>query len=90
MRVEGHTDNVGNADYNKKLSGRRAESVMKWLTGHGVDKKRLSSQGYGKDEPIDTNETDAGRANNRRVAFTILERDDSKKEAPKPPPSPKP
>lgn len=81
VRVEGHTDNVGNADYNKKLSGRRAESVMKWMTSHGVDKKRLTSQGYGKDEPIDTNDTEAGRANNRRVAFTILERDDTKKKA---------
>lgn len=82
LRVEGHTDNVGSADYNKQLSGRRAASVTKWLTDHGIKKERLASQGFGKDEPIDTNETEAGRANNRRVAFTILERDDSKKQPP--------
>jgi outer membrane protein OmpA-like peptidoglycan-associated protein len=79
VRVEGHTDNVGNDAYNKALSGRRAAAFIMWMTDHGVDKKRLVSAGYGKDEPIDTNDTEAGRANNRRVAFTILERDDSKK-----------
>ncbi len=79
LRIEGHTDNVGSADYNKQLSGRRAASVTKWLTDHGIKKERLASQGFGKDEPIDTNDTDAGRANNRRVAFTILEKDEAKK-----------
>src|SRR5262249_33782228 len=74
VRVEGHTDNAGAADYNRRLSQRRAESVMKWLVDHGVDKKRLKAQGFGPDEPIESNATDAGRANNRRVAFTILER----------------
>ena len=79
VRIEGHTDNVGNDAYNKTLSTKRAASVMKWLADHGVEKKRLVSAGYGKDEPIDTNDTEQGRANNRRVAFTILERDESKK-----------
>ncbi|HEY8075973.1 MAG TPA: OmpA family protein, partial [Labilithrix sp.] len=80
-----------NKDYNLDLSKRRAASVMKWLTDHGVEKSRLASQGFGMTEPIDTNETDAGRANNRRVAFTILERDESKAPAPgsaSPSPSP--
>jgi outer membrane protein OmpA-like peptidoglycan-associated protein len=100
VRVEGHTDNVGDAAYNKKLSGRRADSVMKWLTDHKIDKKRLVAAGFGMEEPIDVNTTDAGRANNRRVAFSILERDDSKKApaapaatpapAPAPAPAPKP
>lgn len=78
LRVEGHTDNVGSA-YNKALSGRRAAAVMKWLTDHGIDKKRLVSAGYGEEKPVDANDTEEGRANNRRVAFTILERDESKK-----------
>ena len=65
----------------------RAASVMKWMTDKGVDRKRLVSAGYGKDEPIDTNDTEEGRANNRRVAFTILERDDSKKKAVAPAPA---
>ena len=81
LRIEGHTDNVGNAGYNKALSGRRAASVTKWMTDHGIDKTRLVSAGFGMEEPIDVNTTDEGRANNRRVAFTILEKDESKKPA---------
>ena len=82
VRVEGHTDNVGDAAYNKKLSGRRADSVMLWLTDHKIDKARLVAAGFGMEEPVDVNTTDAGRANNRRVAFSILGRDDSKKAPP--------
>lgn len=97
VRVEGHTDNVGNAGYNKQLSAKRADSVMKWLTSHKIDKSRLIAAGFGMEEPIDVNTTEEGRANNRRVAFTIIERDDSKKKpaatpapAPAPAPAPKP
>ena len=79
VRIEGHTDNVGDAAYNKKLSGRRADSVTKWLTDHKIDKARLVAAGFGMEEPVDVNTTDEGRANNRRVAFTILGRDESKK-----------
>jgi outer membrane protein OmpA-like peptidoglycan-associated protein len=64
--------------YNKQLSQRRAESVTRWLVDHGIDRTRLVSAGFGMEEPIDTNATDAGRANNRRVAFTILERQEKK------------
>ena len=71
VRVEGHTDNRGAAAMNKKLSTSRAASVVKWLTGHGVDSARLSSEGYGMERPIDTNRTDVGRKNNRRVEFHI-------------------
>ena len=81
LRVEGHTDNVGIADYNKQLSGRRAASVMKWMSDHKVDKNRLVAAGFGMEQPIGDNTTDEGRANNRRVAFTILEKDASKKPA---------
>ena len=71
--VEGHTDNVGGARYNKGLSERRARSVVKWLVDHGVDAQRLLKAGIGLERPIDTNETAAGRQKNRRVEFHIVE-----------------
>jgi outer membrane protein OmpA-like peptidoglycan-associated protein len=71
LRVEGHTDNKGNAAMNKKLSADRAASVVKWLTKNGIAKERLGSAGFGQDKPIDTNNTDDGRKNNRRVEFHI-------------------
>jgi outer membrane protein OmpA-like peptidoglycan-associated protein len=72
IRVEGHTDNVGAAAYNKDLSARRAASVVRYLTGKGVAAERLAAAGYGFERPIATNETALGRAKNRRVEFTIL------------------
>ncbi len=71
IRVEGHTDNVGTAPNNKKLSEGRAASVVKWLTAHGVAKEMLTSQGFGQEKPIDTNTTVEGKTNNRRVEFHI-------------------
>jgi outer membrane protein OmpA-like peptidoglycan-associated protein len=71
LRVEGHTDNVGTAVYNKDLSRRRAASVEKTLVKGGVDKHKLSSQGFGLEKPIEDNTTDTGRAANRRVEFHI-------------------
>jgi outer membrane protein OmpA-like peptidoglycan-associated protein len=73
ISIEGHTDNQGKADYNRKLSGQRAESVVKWLAAKGIDKGRLEAKGFGPDKPIDTNDNEAGRKNNRRVEFNILE-----------------
>jgi outer membrane protein OmpA-like peptidoglycan-associated protein len=73
LRVEGHTDNKGTAAYNLALSQRRAASVLKWLVAHGIDKKRLESQGLGLTKPIDDNGTEDGRRNNRRVEFHIVE-----------------
>jgi outer membrane protein OmpA-like peptidoglycan-associated protein len=73
LRIEGHTDNKGNAGYNMLLSQRRAAAVLKWLVAHGIDKKRLASQGFGLTKPIDDNATDEGRRNNRRVEFHIVE-----------------
>ena len=70
--VEGHTDNVGGAAYNKELSGRRADSVRRYLVGKGVANGRLRSAGYGYDRPVASNETALGRARNRRVEFTIV------------------
>jgi OOP family OmpA-OmpF porin len=75
MRIEGHTDNRGNADLNLDLSKRRAASVLGWLTSHGIESGRLESEGYGLTRPIETNDTDAGRLANRRVEFKILDED---------------
>jgi len=71
--IEGHTDNKGSAELNKKLSEKRAQSVVAWLVAHGIDKSQLTATGFGKERPIDTNDTDEGRANNRRVEFHILD-----------------
>ena len=70
--IVGHTDNVGSAAYNKKLSFRRAETVKAWLIGRGIAVKRLSVAGKGFDEPINDNSTDEGRADNRRIEFRVL------------------
>jgi outer membrane protein OmpA-like peptidoglycan-associated protein len=67
LEVQGHTDNVGNDAYNQSLSEARAESVMAWLTAHGTGAARLSFKGFGKTMPVATNDTDEGRAKNRRV-----------------------
>lgn len=72
VSIEGHTDSRGGAAYNRALSKRRAASVVRWLIRAGIDKSRFTSQGFGPDKPIDTNETDAGRQNNRRVEFHIV------------------
>jgi outer membrane protein OmpA-like peptidoglycan-associated protein len=92
LRIEGHTDNKGAPQLNMKLSADRAAAVMQWLVKHGIDKKRLTSQGYGMTKPIDTNDSDEGRQNNRRVEFHLAEVGDASgaappKEAPKAPPA---
>jgi OmpA-OmpF porin, OOP family len=71
--VQGHTDNKGAADYNKKLSDRRAASVKKYLVGKGIDASRLVSHGYGAEQPIVPNTNDQNRALNRRVQFVRTE-----------------
>jgi outer membrane protein OmpA-like peptidoglycan-associated protein len=73
IEVQGHTDNKGGAGYNKSLSDRRAASVMKYLVSHGIDPDRLTSHGYGMERPIVSNDTDQGRALNRRVQFIRTE-----------------
>ncbi len=71
--VEGHTDNTGNAENNKRLSQDRAAAVKDYIVSKGVSKFRLDAVGYGPDRPIDTNKTRKGRANNRRVEFIIVQ-----------------
>lgn len=79
MSVEGHTDNKGDAAMNLKLSQDRAAAVVAWLSQHGIDGARLESHGYGLTKPIDTNDTEKGRAANRRVEFKITSQDDPNK-----------
>lgn len=71
IEVKGYTDNVGSQSYNKRLSKQRAVSVASYLAGQGVSGSRLISQGYGMSNPIASNNTDAGRAENRRVEIRI-------------------
>jgi outer membrane protein OmpA-like peptidoglycan-associated protein len=73
LRVEGHTDNRGNAENNLQLSKARAASVVAYLVKSGVDPSRLESEGYGSTQPLVPNITPVQRAKNRRVAFKILE-----------------
>ncbi|MBF0612586.1 MAG: OmpA family protein [Magnetococcales bacterium] len=69
IEVQGHTDHVGNDDYNQKLSEARARTVMQWLIDHEIPANRLQAKGYGRTQPIASNDTDEGRAQNRRVAL---------------------
>ena len=72
VQVDGHTDNVGNAEANRKLSQDRADAVVKYLVEKkGVDGKRLSAKGFGDSQPIADNKTKKGQAKNRRVDFTV-------------------
>ena len=71
--VEGHTDNVGGADYNMGLSQERAQSVVNWLVREGVTQDRLQARGFGFTRPTADNATEAGRALNRRVDLVLAE-----------------
>ena len=73
IELSGHTDNVGNDEYNLNLSQRRADAVRAYLTSRGVDKSRVLAVGYGESKPVDSNDTKDGRANNRRTEFEITD-----------------
>ena len=73
IEIAGHTDSDGSDASNIKLSQGRAEAVRSYLMKKGVDGERLVAKGYGESKPVDTNKTRAGKANNRRVEFMILE-----------------
>jgi outer membrane protein OmpA-like peptidoglycan-associated protein len=74
MRIEisGHTDGKGSDEYNLKLSDNRAKAVVEYLSSHSIAANRLEYKGYGKNQPIATNDTDEGRQLNRRTEFKIL------------------
>ena len=68
----GHTDSVGSAAYNQKLSVRRAESVKAYLVSKGIERNRIYTEGKGKTQPIASNKTAEGRAKNRRVEIEVV------------------
>ncbi|MDO1451747.1 OmpA family protein [Rhodocytophaga aerolata] len=72
IEISGHTDSVGGDEYNLKLSEGRATSIGRYLLGKGIEAKRLTTKGYGKNVPVADNETLEGRQKNRRVEFKIL------------------
>lgn len=69
--IEGHTDSIGDAEYNMELSEERADAVSDYLHNIDIPNKRLITEGYGEEQPVATNETKAGRQNNRRVEVAI-------------------
>ena len=71
LTIEGHTDTTGEPAANQPLSEERADAVKKYLESKGVDPARLESKGFGSSQPVDTNETEEGRAKNRRVEFKV-------------------
>jgi outer membrane protein OmpA-like peptidoglycan-associated protein len=71
IHIEGHTDNVGDEEYNQELSENRAKAVCNYLQDRGVSPKRLTYKGYGESIPITTNKTEEGRSTNRRTSFVI-------------------
>lgn len=74
VEIAGHTDNIGTAAYNKKLSQLRANKVVDYLTGKGIDRRRLNAVGYGEERPIVSNDDEVmGREINRRVEFIVKE-----------------
>ena len=71
IELRGHTDNQGTALYNQRLSEARARAVARYLIGHGVDRRRITVRGFGKNLPIDSNDTPEGRSRNRRVEYLV-------------------
>lgn len=74
VRIEGHTDDIGEAAFNQLLSEKRAESIKSYLVSKGLDPQRFETVGYGESKPIADNKLEKGRAQNRRVEFLIIEK----------------
>jgi OOP family OmpA-OmpF porin len=74
VRIEGHTDDRGSAEYNMRLSQTRTDAVFRYLVDKGVAAERLEAKGYGEGAPVADNKTEPGRAKNRRVEFVIVSR----------------
>lgn len=74
IEISGHTDNVGSAAINQRISEQRARSVVEFLVGRGIDRDRLTYKGYGFEKPIASNATEEGRQLNRRTEFEIVDK----------------
>ncbi|SPD74082.1 conserved exported hypothetical protein [uncultured Desulfobacterium sp.] len=72
VEIQGHTDNIGSQKYNQKLSEKRAMEVMDYLVSKGIEKERLCAKGFGFSDPVASNDTEEGRAKNRRVQFNPI------------------
>ena len=81
IEIQGHTDNVGTESYNQGLSVKRAKSVYKYFKSKNISDTRLTTRGFGEDAPKYSNETEDGRAQNRRVEFLITANEKMKAEA---------
>jgi OOP family OmpA-OmpF porin len=74
VRLDGHTDDVGNAESNKKLSLDRAAAVQEALVNGGIDATRVTTAGYGQEYPLASNETEEGRAKNQRLELVVVKK----------------
>jgi OOP family OmpA-OmpF porin len=72
IEISAHTDSKGADEYNFELSQKRAENVVSYLISKGIDRSRLTAKGYGETVPVSDNETEEGRAENRRVEMRII------------------
>jgi outer membrane protein OmpA-like peptidoglycan-associated protein len=72
LEIEGHADGSGTDEYNDALSLRRAEAIGEWLVAHGVEPERLRTAAQGERAPVEANEDDAGREQNRRARFRVI------------------
>jgi outer membrane protein OmpA-like peptidoglycan-associated protein len=81
IEIQGHTDDRGSDDYNMRLSERRASSVATYLRAKGITSNRIVTKGYGESAPKNTNDSEAGRSENRRVDFLITANEKMKQEA---------
>jgi outer membrane protein OmpA-like peptidoglycan-associated protein len=79
--IEGHTDNTGEDAYNQKLSESRAAAVENFIAAQGVENTRLTTKGYGESQPLDSNDTEAGKQKNRRVEVAIYANKEMKRAA---------
>jgi outer membrane protein OmpA-like peptidoglycan-associated protein len=72
IQISGHTDNVGKAEVNRVLSNNRAQAVVKYLVAQGIEAARLTFKGYGATQPVADNDSEEGRARNRRTELKVI------------------
>ncbi|MEP7219960.1 MAG: OmpA family protein [Bacteroidota bacterium] len=88
VEIAGHTDSVGDATYNKKLSQDRADAVKLYFVNGGIQGSRISTRGYGESQPTADNATEEGRARNRRVEMRVMDANEGKASEPRRPVTP--